>query len=166
MKNNRFTIKQIKKYLNQNGLTIKRKNQNEKKESNLGTISRTFICSLIIISFFSITPLVINFTKEKIAFVKIHENNSKNNLKKLLESKDIALDENLNQEFLFEDVLNFDEQPSDTVRLSALTIEELFKSTDYNLEDVRKNKLVKPISLTLLPEEIIKIENSKKRKWS
>jgi Bax protein len=164
MKNNRFTIKQIKKYLNQNGLTIKRKNQNEKKESNLGTISRTFICSLIIISFFSITPLVINFTKEKISIVKIHENNSKNNLKKLLESKDIALDENLNQEFLFEDVLNFDEQPSDTVRLSALTIEELFKSTDYNLEDVRKNKLVKPISLTLLPQEIIKIENSKKRK--
>ena len=48
--------------------------------------------------------------------------------------------------------------------MSAATIEELFKSTDYNLEDVRKNKLVKPISLTLLPEEIIKIENSKKRK--
>ena len=32
------------------------------------------------------------------------------------------------------------------------------------MEDVRKNKLVKPISLTLLPEEIIKIENNKKRK--
>jgi Bax protein len=50
------------------------------------------------------------------------------------------------------------------VRLSAETIEELFKSTNYNLEDVRKNKLVKPISLTLLPNEIKKIENTKKRK--
>ena len=54
--------------------------------------------------------------------------------------------------------------PSDTVRLSAVTIEELFKSTDYNLKDIRKNKLVKPISLTLLPNEIKKIENSQKRK--
>jgi len=61
-------------------------------------------------------------------------------------------------------VLNFDEQPADTVRLSAATIVELFKSTGYNLNDVRQNKLVKPISLTLLPQEIIKIENSKKRK--
>ena len=48
------------------------------------------------------------------------------------------------------------------MRLSAATIEELFKSTDYNLDDVRKNKLVKPISLTILPSEIKKIENTKK----
>jgi len=48
--------------------------------------------------------------------------------------------------------------------LSAATIEELFKSTNYNLKDVRKNKLVKPISLDLLPKEIVKIENTKKRK--
>ena len=61
-------------------------------------------------------------------------------------------------------MITFDQQPTDTVRLSATTIEELFKSTDYNLEDVRKNKLVKPISLTSLPNEIKKIENTKKRK--
>ena len=60
--------------------------------------------------------------------------------------------------------MDFDESPTDTVRLSASTIEELFKSTNYNLEDVRKNKLVKPISLTLLPSEIKQIENTKKRK--
>jgi len=65
---------------------------------------------------------------------------------------------------LFDDILQFDEQPNNTIRLSASTIEELFKSTNYNLEDVRKNKLVKPISLTLLPVEIKQIENSKKRK--
>ena len=58
----------------------------------------------------------------------------------------------------------FDERPADSVRLSAATIEELFKSTNYSLEDVRKTKLVKPISLTLLPNEIKKIENTKKRK--
>jgi len=70
----------------------------------------------------------------------------------------------LNKMFLYEDVLKFDEQPSDVILLSAATIEELFKSTNYNLNDVRKNKLVKPIRLDLLPKEIIKIENTKKRK--
>ena len=34
------------------------------------------------------------------------------------------------------DIFEFDELPSDTVRLSAVTIQELFKSTDYNLEDI------------------------------
>ena len=54
--------------------------------------------------------------------------------------------------------------PNDYVRLSASTIEQLFKDTNYNLEDVRKTKLVKPISLSLLPHEIKKIENTKIRK--
>jgi len=88
---------------------------------------------------------------------KDYENTSKNNLKKLL-------DNDLETKFLFEDILSFDEQPKDSIRLSASTIEELFKSTNYSLDDVRKNKLVKPISLTLLPAEITKIENVKKRK--
>ena len=108
--------------------------------------------------------MAINFTKKTIIFSKDFENNSKNNLKKLLENKSTKLDDGLNQNFLFEDVLEFDEQPIDSVRLSASTIEELFKSTNYNIDDVRKNKLVKPISLTLLPEEIKRIENTKKRK--
>ena len=60
--------------------------------------------------------------------------------------------------------MDFDDSPTDTVRLSASTIEELFKSTNYNLKDVRKNKLVKPVSLSLLPSEIKQIENVKKRK--
>ena len=89
------------------------------------------------------------------------ENELKENQKIFVDPK---LDEELNQSFLFDDVLQLDEEPTDTVRLSALTIEELFKSTNYNLDDVRKNKLVKPIALTLLPEEIKKIENIKKRK--
>ena len=50
------------------------------------------------------------------------------------------------------------------MRLSAATIAELFESTKYDLNEVRKTKLVKPVSLTLLPNEIKKIENVKKRK--
>ena len=53
---------------------------------------------------------------------------------------------------------------TDTVRLSASTIKQLFEDTGYSLSDVRKNKLVKPVALTLLPHEIKMIENTKKRK--
>ena len=115
-------------------------------------------------SVFFISPIVVEFSKKTSLISKDFENNSKNNLKRLLEKKKLELDKTAFQQFLFEDILIFDEQPVDTVRLSAATIEELFKSTNYNLEDVRRNKLVKPISLMLLPKEIKKIENTKKRK--
>ena len=165
MKKNNFSIFEIKKYLNKKGFTISKK-INSKKESNIGNIARAFLASLIIIATFFITPIAVDLTKKSMTFSKDFENNSKNNLKKLLDNQNPKLDleGGISQNFLFEDILRFDDQPSDTVRLSASTIEELFKSTNYNLEDVRKNKLVKPISLTLLPAEIKKIENSKKRK--
>jgi Bax protein len=160
----KISIFEIKKYLNKKGFIVKKKQKIETQKSGLDNLSRTFLSSLIIISIFFITPLAIKLTKEKMIFSKDYENNSKNNLKKLLENKITKLDEELNKKFLYEDVLTFDEQPSDAILLSAATIEELFKSTNYNLKDVRKNKLVKPISLDLLPKEIVKIENAKKRK--
>ena len=158
-----ITILEIKKYLSKKGFVISRK-KHEKSGSNLGVLARTFLSSLIIISFFSITPLVIDFTKKQIVFSKDFENKSKDNLKKLLDNQNSNLDDDLNNKFLFDDVLQFDDWSINTVRLSASTIEELFKSTNYNLKDVRENKLVKPISLTLLPNEIKQIENIKKRK--
>ena len=162
-KKNKVSISEIQKYLKKKGFTISKK-KDVKEESNLGSLTRTFLSSLIIIAIFSIAPLVSDLTKQNQIFSKDFENNSKNNLKALIENKEVKIDEDLNNKFLFDDVLQFDEQPVDTVRLSASTIEELFKSTDYNLNDVRKNKLVKPISLTLLPSEIKQIENTKKRK--
>ena len=163
MKKNNFSFFEIKKYLDKKGFIV-RKKINEKNSNNIGAIARTLLSSLIIISFFFVTPLVIDLTKKEIILSKDYENNSKNKLENLLENQDQKYDSVVDNKFLFEDILIFDELPNDTVRLSAATIEEIFKSTNYNLEDVRKNKLVKPISLTLLPNEIIKIENSKKRK--
>ena len=142
----------------------KKKKKNNKGENSLDTLSRTFLSSLIIILIFFITPIAIDLTKKNNLFSKDFENNSKNNLKKLLKKKNRKSDSELNNPLLYEDIFTFDEQPNEAVRLSAATIEELFKSTNYNLEDVRKNKLVKPISLTLLPQEIKQIENIKKRK--
>ena len=161
---NKISILEIKKYLNKNGFVIQKIKKSKVNEKNFGTLSRTLLTSLIIISIFFIAPLFVNFTKESIVSSKDFKNNSNNNLKKLLENKNYKIDSVSNQKFLFEDILEFDKEPTDTVRLSASTIEELFKSTNYNLADVRKNKLVKPISLTLLPKEIKQIENTEKRK--
>jgi Bax protein len=158
-----ISILEIKNFLQKKGFVIRRK-KIKKQESSFGSLSQTLLTSLIIILIFFITPLVIDFTKQSTIFSNDFENDSKKVLKELIDNQEVKLDEKLNQKFLFDDVLQLDEQPTDTVRLSASTIEELFKSTDYNLNDVRKNKLVKPISLTLLPEEIKQIENTKKRK--
>ena len=164
MKKNLFSIDQLKRYFEKKYLIISKQKKNEKETNSAGNIARVILTSLLVISFFSISPVIIEFTKNTSLTSTNYENNSKNDLKRLLKEKIIESDNALNQKFLFEDIIRFDEKPTDSVRLSAATIEELFKSTNYSLEDVRKNKLVKPISLTLLPTEIKKIENIKKRK--
>ena len=160
-KKNKISIFEIQKYLKKKGYNANKKNIDS---NSINILSRTFLSSLIIISIFFISPIILEFKKSSLLFSNDFENKSKNDLVKLLEKKDNKSDELRNHKFLFEDILTFDEEPNDSVRLSAATIEELFKSTNYSLDDVRKNKLVKPISLTLLPSEIKKIINTKKRK--
>ena len=158
---NKISISEIQKFLRKKKFNLIKKNNREIK--GLGSLSRTFISSLIIILVFFISPKIHEFQKQRILFSKDFENNSKNNFKKAFQ-KDSNLDTKTNNQYLFEDILAFDDLPNDSVRLSAATIAELFESTKYDLNKVRKTKLVKPVSLTLLPNEIKKIENVKKRK--
>jgi len=96
------------------------------------------------------------------------KNKSKIYFQKTLSGQSIEEDEEdfdlNNRNDIFEDVFEFENVPTDVVRLNALTIEQLFKDTNYSLEDVRRNKLVKPINLSLLPNEMGMIENIKRRK--
>ena len=115
--------------------------------------------------------MIISFKENYITASKEIKNNSKSNFKKILDgdildesSKLSKIDEGLNLKNLFDDVFIYDELPTDTVRLSAATIEQLFKETNYFLDDVRKTKLVKPVLLSLLPQEMKMIESIKKRK--
>ena len=132
------------------------------------SIYLTSIVSLLVVFFFISLPIVIDFKKNYFIASKEIKNNSKSNFKKTLNGDSLKklsnLDEGLNLRNLFDDVFIFDDLPDDTVRLSAATIEQLFKETNYFLEDVRKTKLVKPVSLSLLPNEMKMIENIKKRK--
>ena len=126
----------------------------------------TGIAGLFITIIFFISPNLINFKNQlKIKTTEV-KNNSKINLEKVLEGKSITTEQNdeLDNLQIFQDVFEYEDIATTTVRLSAATIEQLFKDTNYTLKDVRKNKFVKPINLDLLPNEMKMIENIKKKK--
>ena len=163
-----FTLNEAKKYLLKKGSIILNSDKKNLYSKDLKIFYLTTISSFAIIFFFFLLPVLFEFNKNITLLSKEITNNSKSNFKKVLEGKVLEnsndIDEGLDVKNLFDDVFKFDDLPSDTVRLSASTLEELFKDTDYNLKDVRKTKLVKPISLSLLPEEMKMIESSEKRK--
>ena len=77
------------------------------------------------------------------------------------------IDENINLDNIYDDidVFSSNDENTNTSRLSASTIEQLFKETDYTLKKVKKTKLVNiGINLDHLPTEMKNIENTKKRK--
>jgi Bax protein len=145
--------------------SIKRKNREISQTQTINSISRIFLSSLILVSFFYIVPILINFA-DKNFNTKEYTNNSKKILAYALNKKDKNKEEinALKEEDLLLDIFSLNNLEGDSVRLSASTIKQLFEDTGYNLSDVRKKKLVKPVALTLLPQEIKMIENTKKRK--
>ena len=167
-KKNRLKLNQIKDFLLSKGFIVIKKKKITFFSAELRSLYLTALCSFAIIIFSFSLPAIIQFKKNTLTVSKEIQNNSKSNFERVLEgealTKSSKLDEGLNLKNLFDDVFKFDDLPSDTVRLSASTIQQLFKETNYNLKDVRKTKLVKPVKLSLLPNEMKKIENTKKRK--
>ena len=161
-------LDQIKDFLLTKGLTVIKKKKIIFLNKDLRSLYLTILCSIGIIMFSFVLPVILEFKNNTILASKEIENNSKSNFEKVLDGealqKSSEIDEGLNLKNLFDDVFKFDDLPSDTVRLSASTIEQLFKETDYNLKDVRKTKLVKPVRLSLLPNEMKMIESTEKRK--
>ena len=133
-------------------------------KKNIGTLPRIFLSSLSVVFIFYIIPVFLNYSKNKnIEF----PNNSKKILAYTLNNKKTGTeieDQTLDEKDLLADIFSLNELETDTVRLNAATIKQLFEDTNYTLDDVRKKKLVKPVALTLLPQEIKMIENTKKRK--
>ena len=161
-------LDQIKDFLLKKGLTVIKKKKIIFLNKDLRSLYLTILCSIGIIMFSFALPVILEFKNNTILASKEIENNSKSNFEKVLDGealqKSSEIDEGLNLKNLFDDVFKFDDLPSDTVRLSASTIEQLFKETNYNLKDVRKTKLVKPVKLSLLPNEMKMIESTEKRK--
>ena len=145
--------------------SLKKKNKDISQTKTINSISRVFLSSFLLVSLFYIAPILINFT-DKNFNTKEYTNNSKKILAYTLNKKDKNIKESdtLKEEDLLLDIFSLNNLETDSVRLSASTIKQLFEDTGYDLNDVRKKKLVKPVALTLLPQEIKMIENTKKRK--
>ena len=156
----------LKKFLFSQGIIVKKKTNFEFGFEKFKTLYLTGFSSLLIILVAFIVPLFSEISPKISKKITINDSNKK--FKKVLEGGDLEnkskIDEGLDLSNILEDVFKFEELPKDTVRLSASTIEQLFRDTDYSLTEVRKSKKVKPIRLSLLPNEIKQIESSKKRK--
>ena len=134
------------------------------QQNDLDTLPKIFLSSLLVLLFFYSAPLMINNYKVKSLEFK---NNSKAVLAYTLNNDGKTPEENnevLNESDLLRDIFSLNDLETDTVRLNASTIKQLFEDTNYSLKDVREKKLVKPVALTLLPAEIKMIENTKQRK--
>ena len=163
-------FKELKRILSKQGIVIKRKpfSSINFRFDEFKSLYLTGIASFLIVMFSFIIPLSVDIDNQIASNNESKVNNSKKNFEKVLSGESIdnreKVDEGLDLSNILEDVFKFDELPEDTVRLSASTIEQLFKDTNYSLSEVRRTKKVKPIRLSLLPNEMKSIENSGKRK--
>ena len=163
-------FKELKRILLKQGIVIKRKPFSgiNFRFDEFKSLYLTGIASFLIVMFSFIIPLSVDIDNQIASNNDSKINNSKTDFEKVLSGESIddkeKVDEGLDLSNILEDVFKFDELPEDTVRLSASTIEQLFKDTNYSLSEVRRTKKVKPIRLSLLPNEMKSIENSGKRK--
>ena len=136
------------------------------KNKSFNIIPRFLFSSLIVISFFYAAPIFINF-----AHNNFNNKEFTNNSKKILDNtlnKDNLIDEDslveTDERDLLYDILEENNSELNLVRYTTSEIDSLFKEVNYNLKDVRETKLVKPINIGLLPNEIRNIANTKKKK--
>ena len=162
----RMNLSEIKKLLLKKGFKI-----HKVPKYSFNKEFRSFflivLSSFILVFSFFVLPNAIDFGTKFFATPKIFENKSKKDFQDTLTGKNkkvASIDKEINLKNLFDDFFEFENLPTDTVRLSASTIQQLFKDTNYNLNEVRKKKIVKPVKITLLPKEIKEIESTKKRK--
>ena len=151
---------------------FKRKNKKLFFKNDYKSLSKFSLASGILILIFFGLPVITNFMDENLKSNIEVSNISKKNFELTLNNKDFfqkidKLDEETNLENVFDDidVFNSDDNNLNTSRLSASTIEQLFKDTKYNLKKVKETKLVNiGNSIDHLPVEMKNIENTKKRK--
>tara|TARA_B100000965_G_scaffold216496_1_gene181160 strand:+ start:527 stop:1657 length:1131 start_codon:yes stop_codon:yes gene_type:complete len=164
---NKLSLAKLRNLLLKKGYIIDKKPV-KSFNKNIKNFFLIFAFAFFLIGLFGVLPTLNKLTNKIFYKAEVIENNSKMNFEKVLSGKELDLSpeekEKINFKDLFYDIFDFDDVPDDTVRLSAATLEQLFKDTKYNLKDIRKNKLVKPISVDLLPKEIKLIESTKKRK--
>ena len=152
---------------------MKKKSFRKKQDNSSLNFFKTLLTSLAIILIFSILPNSVIFIKNNFKSNEVVLNSSKQSFDEILDKqnkKNKIIKDTIKDRFswnIFEDIDVFgkDEEDNDPQRLSASTIEELFRDNGYDLDTVKKTKLVNVGNqLTKLPKELKNIESPKKRK--
>ena len=152
---------------------MKKKNLKKKQDNSNLNFFKTLLTSLAVILIFSVLPNLLSFMKTNLNSNKVVFNSSKQNFDEILDKqkkKNKIIKDSIKDRYswnIFEDIDVFgkNEEDEDPQRLSASTIEELFKDNGYDLDTVKKTKLVNAGNqLTKLPKELQNIESPKKRK--
>ena len=169
MKPKNLNLLKIKKILLKKGYIIK-KSSSLINLKPFKSFNYTILASVILIFSFGIMPSVIKLSSKLLSSPLTVENNSKLNFERVLDGKNLELNnekeesDKLKVTDLFLDIFEFEGVPDNTVRFSASTLEEIYKDNGFNLNEIRNNKIVKPVKIDLLPKEIKQIESTKKRK--
>ena len=129
LKSKKINLNQIKKKLFEKGFIVTKK-KNSFLSKDLKSFYFTTLCSFGLIMISALIPLSVNIKQDINISKSTIDNNSSVNFQKVLDGKPLKeddIDQILDTKNLFEDIFSFDEMPTDTVRLSASTVKELFK---------------------------------------
>jgi len=157
--NSRLTNKQIESLLKKNNVLLPKNLINKKLSFIYWTnFYKVLAVAAIAIGFFGIVPLfyksgnkinIENLAQKKQVLIYQKKESSKKNIKP---------EENF---YIPDELEDIDEN---TIRLGASTLNEIFKSANYDLDIIRKTKKVTPIYISVLPTEIGQIESAKEKK--
>ena len=168
VKINNMDIKSLRKILFKKGFLISRKSI-IKKQSSLQNLYKISFVSLMIIVFFYFLPPSYKYLSNQFKSNPEIENSSNQKLALVLEGKVLENDVNnfTDQDLVYQELYGevTEEDSLETgVRLKASVLYQLFEDTNYKLNDVRKNKVAKPVEIGKLPYELKDIQSVKKRK--
>ena len=165
-------IKSLRKILLKKGFLLSKKSV-VTKQTSLHNLYKISLLSLIIILFFYFLPSSVKFTQKILKPNLEIENSSNQKLTQVLEGKfedeefNSENGSNTDQDLVYQELYGevTEEDSLETgVRLKASVLYQLFEDTNYNLKDVRSNKIAKPVEIGKLPYELKEIQNTKKRK--
>ena len=159
--NSRLTNKQIESLLKKNNVLLPKNLINKKLNFIFWTnFYKVLAVAAIAIGFFGAVPLLYKSGNK----INIENLAQKKQIsiyqKKELSKKNIKPEEN----FYIPDEFELEDIDENTIRLGASTLNEIFKSANYDLDIIRKTKKVTPIYISVLPAEIGKIESTKEKK--
>ena len=159
--NSRLTNKQIESLLKKNNVLLPKNLINKKLNFIFWTnFYKVLAVAAIAIGFFGAVPLLYK-SGNKINIENLAQKKQISTYqKKELSKKNIKPEEN----FYIPDEFELEDIDENTIRLGASTLNEIFKSANYDLDIIRKTKKVTPIYISVLPAEIGKIESIKEKK--